>query len=144
VVEASVDAATTPDAGPPEIDAWVEAPSEPTHHRHHGTHEPTASTTPPETTTHTTPPPDPRTDPLGAAQRALSDGSAAECVEILSDLIGGGGTPIALRRRADCLMRLGRTDEAIADYQRFCRIAPDHPSIPEVRRTLEGLGRTCP
>ncbi len=116
---------------------------------HHGAHHsrPDGTTPPPTTTTavtHTTPAPDPHTDPLGAAQRALSDGSAAECVEILSGLITGGGTPIALRRRGDCLMRMGRREEAIADYQRFCRIAPDHPAIAEVRETLEGMGRTCP
>ena len=116
-----------------------------TAHHHHHTHVDGAGSTPPPSAIEgTTPPPDPHTDPLGAAQRALSDGSAARCVEILSGLISGGGTPIALRRRADCLMRMGRRDEAIADYQRFCRIAPDHPSIPQVRATLEGLGRTCP
>ena len=148
VALSAADAATeTPDAGPAEPAHVDPPPATETHHRpRHATHDGTAA--PSSTTTggtdSTPPPPDPETDPLGAAQRALSDGSAAECVEILSDLIGGGGTPIALRRRADCLMRLGRRDEAIADYQRFCRIAPDHPAIPEVRRTLEGLGRTCP
>jgi hypothetical protein len=119
-------------------------PTTAVHHTPHHTAHAEGTTPPPPTTAHETPPPDPRTDPLGAAQRALSDGSAANCVEILSGLISGGGTPIALRRRADCLMRLGRRDEAIADYQRFCRIAPDHPAIPEVRETLEGMGRTCP
>jgi serine/threonine-protein kinase len=148
---ATADPTPPPSSGTPET-ATHEGEGDPTpppsgarHHTHHTTA--SADPTPPSSGTtheHTTPPPDPRTDPLGAAQRALSDGSAAECVEILSGLLGGGGTPIALRRRADCLMRLGRRDEAIADYQRFCRLAPDHPAIPEVREILEGMGRTCP
>jgi serine/threonine-protein kinase len=149
IVDAAADdAATAPIAEhtePVPATATAEHP-----HHHHGHDAGTGSGAAPTTgVAHggshgTTPPPDPHTDPLGAAQRALSDGSAAECVQILSGLISGGGTPIALRRRADCLMRMGRRDEAIADYQRFCRIAPDHPSIPEVRETLEGMGRTCP
>ncbi len=157
VVAAADDAGTSAavadaaaDPTPPSTTATHTDPAPPTtttpHHTTHHTAHSGGTTPPPSTTTppHTGLPPDPRTDPLGAAQRALSDGSAADCVEILSGLISGGGTPIALRRRADCLMRLGRRDEAIADYQRFCRIAPDHPAIPAVRETLEGMGRTCP
>jgi hypothetical protein len=147
---AVTDAATTETAAPTDPMPPATTTETPHHRTHHATHAESGGTTPPPSSTtttahtHTAPPPDPATDPLGAAQRALSDGSAAECVEILSGLISGGGTPIALRRRADCLMRLGRRDEAIADYQRFCRLAPDHPAIPEVRATLEGMGRTCP
>ncbi len=103
---------------------------------------PTPETTPDP---HEDPPPiDPISDPLGAAQRALAGGDPEGCVQILDDVLGTGGTPIALRRRADCLMRASRPDDAIRDYQRFCRIAPDHPAISEVRELLEGMGRTCP
>lgn len=121
-----------------------------------GTHTTTHATTH-TTTTHahaphphaeatpTDPPPiDPIADPLGAAQRALTGGDPDGCVQILDEVLGTGGTPIALRRRADCLMRAGRRAEAIRDYQRFCRVAADHPAIGEVREILQGMGRTCP
>ncbi len=83
-------------------------------------------------------------DPLSLATRALRAGDPTGCVDILDDLIAQGATPIALRRRADCLLRLGERTEAIRDYQRFCRLAPDHPAIADVREVLEGLGQTCP
>jgi serine/threonine-protein kinase len=83
-------------------------------------------------------------DPLSLATRALRGGDPTGCVDILDDLIAQGATPIALRRRADCLLRLGERTEAIRDYQRFCRLAPDHPAIADVREVLEGLGQTCP
>ncbi|MFN7701320.1 MAG: protein kinase domain-containing protein [Deltaproteobacteria bacterium] len=84
------------------------------------------------------------TDPLSLATRALRMGDATACVDLLDDLIAQGATPTALRRRGDCLLRLGERIEAIRDYQRFCRLAPDHPAIAEVREVLEGLGQTCP
>lgn len=87
---------------------------------------------------------DERTDLLSQATRALRSGDPGTCVELLDDLIARGATPMALRRRAECLMRLGEYHEAIRDYQRFCRIAPDHPGIREVREVLEGLGQSCP
>ena len=83
-------------------------------------------------------------DPLSLAARALRGGDPTGCVDILDDLIAQGATPVALRRRADCLLRLGDRTEAIRDYQRFCRLAPDHPAIGEVREVLEGLGQSCP
>jgi serine/threonine-protein kinase len=83
-------------------------------------------------------------DPLTAARRALRAGDPTGCVDILDDFIAQGGTPVALRDRAACLMRLGERTEAIRDYQRFCRLAPDHPAISEVRNVLEGMGQTCP
>jgi len=83
-------------------------------------------------------------DPLSLAARALRSGDPTGCVDILDDLIAQGATPVALRRRADCLLRLGDRTEAIRDYQRFCRLAPDHPAIGEVREVLEGLGQSCP
>ncbi len=83
-------------------------------------------------------------DLLSVATRALRSGDPTHCVELLDELIGQGATPAALRRRGDCLLRLGQRAEAIRDYQRFCRLAPDHPAIEEVREVLEGLGQTCP
>jgi hypothetical protein len=82
--------------------------------------------------------------PLELAQRALAGGDAEECVSILDDLIAHGATPIALRRRADCLLRAGRREAALEDYRRFCRIAPDHPSAGTVRELLAGMGLSCP
>ncbi len=129
--DAGTDADVPPDAGV-EPDAATTSGGGHRRGSHHGAHD---DTPPPSSTTAADPVEHPPTDPLGAA---------ADCVTAMSGLITGGGTPIALRRRADCLMRMGRTEEAIADYQRFCRLAPDHPSIPEVRERLEGMGRTCP
>lgn len=83
-------------------------------------------------------------DPLSLATRALRSGDPTGCVDVLDDLIAHGATPAALRRRGDCLLRLGDRAEAIRDYQRFCRLAPDHPAINEVREVLEGLGQSCP
>jgi serine/threonine protein kinase len=88
--------------------------------------------------------PDPAVDPIVAATRALARGDAAECVDILDDVIARGGSATALRRRAECLLRLGEVPEAIRDFRRFCRVAPDHPAIVEVREVLEGLGQSCP
>jgi len=87
---------------------------------------------------------EPAVDPIVAATRALARGDAAECVDILDDVIARGGSATALRRRAECLLRLGEVPEAIRDFRRFCRIAPDHPAIAEVREVLEGLGQSCP
>jgi hypothetical protein len=118
-------------------------PTTPTTHPHHTTHTHTT------TTAETTPdhaPIDPFRDPIGAAEQLLTGHEPApdRCQAIIEHHVGAGDTPIALKRRGDCLMRAGRREEAIADYQHFCRIAPDHPSIGEVRETLEGMGQTCP
>lgn len=86
-------------------------------------------------------------DPLDAirtAQSALRGGDPDRCVTLLSEAIRSGAPAIALRRRADCLEAAGRRAEAVRDYQRFCRLVPDHPSISEVRPLLEAWGRTCP
>jgi serine/threonine-protein kinase len=84
-------------------------------------------------------------DPITAATRALRRGDVAECIDILDDVIARSPTPMAFRRRADCLLRAGEVSEAISDYRRFCgSVLPDHPAISEVREILEGLGQTCP
>jgi hypothetical protein len=83
-------------------------------------------------------------DPLERASQALAAGHPEECVAILDEVIGRGATPFALRRRADCLLRAGRQEEAIRDYQRFCRIAPDHPAVVGIRLQLGRMGLTCP
>jgi hypothetical protein len=83
-------------------------------------------------------------DPLREAQRALRGGDPARCIEILDEAIRTGAPAIALRRRADCYEAAGRRSEAMNDYQRFCRLLPDHPAIGEVRPLLESWGRTCP
>ena len=78
------------------------------------------------------------------ASRALASGAPQTCIDILDAVIADGATPFALKRRGDCLMRAGRRDDAIRDYQRFCRIAPDHPATGTVREQLAGMGLTCP
>ena len=83
-------------------------------------------------------------DPLSQATRALRAGDAQHCVDILNDAMREQASAPMLRRRGDCLARLGDRDEAIGDYQRFCRLVPDHPAIPEVRDALARLGATCP
>lgn len=83
-------------------------------------------------------------DPLSQAARALRAGDARQCVDILNDAMREHASAPMLRRRGDCLARLGDEAEAIGDYQRFCRLVPDHPAIPEVRDALARLGATCP
>jgi serine/threonine-protein kinase len=86
-------------------------------------------------------------DPIAAlrvARRALRAGDPERCVSILNEAIRDGAPAIALRRRADCYEAAGRRRDAVNDYQRFCRLVPDHPSVSEVRPLLEGWGRSCP
>lgn len=82
--------------------------------------------------------------PIEAASVALSNGDPAACIAILDEFIAHGGTPFALKRRADCAMRAGDREDAIRDYQRFCELVPDHPAVGTVREQLAGMGMTCP
>jgi hypothetical protein len=88
----------------------------------------------------------PRTpaDVLRDAQEALRQGHPQRCVQMLDDAIRQGAPAIVLRRRADCLEAAGQREAAVRDYQRFCRLVPDHPAIAEVRPLLESWGRSCP
>jgi hypothetical protein len=84
-------------------------------------------------------------DPIREAQRALHGGDPQRCIDILNEAIRSGDPPaIVLRRRGDCLEAAGRREDAVRDYQRFCRIMPDHPSISQLRPLLESWGRSCP
>ena len=86
-----------------------------------------------------------RRHPLERAQQALRSGQPQRCIEILDEAIRqGSGAALALRRRADCYEAAGQRQRAIEDYQRFCRLVPDHPSVGEVRPLLESWGRSCP
>ncbi|MCB9597711.1 MAG: protein kinase [Sandaracinaceae bacterium] len=80
---------------------------------------------------------------LRSARQALDEGDPARCVSILDRAIQSGAPAIALRRRGECYDRMGRRDAAIQDYQRFCRIAGDHPAIADVRPLLESWGQRC-
>ncbi|MFK7987540.1 MAG: protein kinase [Sandaracinaceae bacterium] len=85
--------------------------------------------------------------PLGAlreAQQALRAGDADRCITLLDEAIRSGAPAISLRRRADCLEAAGRRQEAVRDYQRFCRLVPDNPAVSDVRARLAGWGQTCP
>jgi serine/threonine-protein kinase len=88
--------------------------------------------------------PAPAASPIQEAQRALRDGQPQRCIEILDEAIRRGAPALALRRRADCYEAAGQRQRAIDDYQRFCRLVPDHPSVGEVRPLLESWGRSCP
>ena len=92
------------------------------------------------------PPAAPQTLPelLSAARRALAHNDAAQCLAFLDRANELGAPASALHLRGDCLRRAGRNDEAVAAYKRFCRLAPDHPTIGDVRGYLESLGQTCP
>ncbi|MGE0785166.1 MAG: protein kinase [Sandaracinaceae bacterium] len=92
---------------------------------------------------HTETPP-PSTNPLDQARAAQRAGDPQRCVQILDEAIQSGASAIALRRRGDCYEAAGNREAAIRDYQRFCRLVPDHPSITEVRPLLASWGRTCP
>lgn len=84
------------------------------------------------------------TEALRQARSAMRGGDAQRCVQILDEAIRGGAPAIALRRRGDCYDAAGERQQAIRDYQRFCRLVPDHPAIGEVRARLESWGRSCP
>jgi len=75
---------------------------------------------------------------------AHTRGDPRACITLVERAIEVGAPPIALKLQGDCLNRAGRRQEAIAAYQRFCRLAPDHPAISEVRGAVEGLGGHCP
>lgn len=90
------------------------------------------------------PPPSPPAGPLQEAQQALRGGDPRRCIAILDEAIRQGAPALALRRRGDCYEAAGQRERAIADYQRFCRLVPENPSIADVRPLLESWGRTCP
>ena len=164
--DAGTAAAATEEGAPSEAEAPSEASAAPVHHREHRTrrrsHEHTEQQPEETPAIHV---PDLQeilpagsssgsgspsngqptlADRLRSAQQALRGGRPQRCVEILNEAIAQGAPTIALRRRADCLNAAGERDEAIRDYQRFCRLVPDHPAIAEVRPLLESWGRTCP
>lgn len=118
------------------------------HRRVAGSHE-ARPTSPPATPEVAPAAPAPATGPTGldlmnqarAAQRASDfDG----CVTLARQALEQGAPSAALRIQGDCLRRGGHGPEALTAYQRFCRVAPDHPAIGEVRALAEGLGGTCP
>ncbi len=82
-------------------------------------------------------------DLMRDARAALRDGDARACVTLVDRAIDAGAPTSALRLRGDCLVRLGDRDEGLKSYERFCRLAPDHPAIGEVRALVEGLGGRC-
>ncbi|MGF1468301.1 MAG: protein kinase [Sandaracinaceae bacterium] len=84
-------------------------------------------------------------DPFAVARRALGAGDAARCVEVLTEAITARRASVtALRQRGACFEALGQRQRAIADYRRFCRLVPDHPTVGEVRRIMAGWGQSCP
>ncbi len=89
-------------------------------------------------------PPPSTASPLTRARAEQRAGRPLECVRILDEAIRAGSSAIALRRRGDCYADAGDRPAAVRDYQRFCRLVPDHPSISEVRPLLESWGYTCP
>jgi serine/threonine protein kinase len=83
-------------------------------------------------------------DPIRQARRALREGDPQRCIEILDEAIRRGAPATALRRRGDCYEAAGQRENAVRDYQRFCRLMTDSPAISELRPLLESWGRSCP
>ena len=80
---------------------------------------------------------------LAQARAALARGDGQACIGLTDRAIQAGAPAYALRLRGDCQLRAGDRPGAVASYERFCRIVPDHPSISEVRGIVEGLGGRC-
>ena len=95
-----------------------------------------------------TPSPDPAGAPSAAdlmrdARDALRNGDPRACITLVERAMEAGASSAALRLRGDCLARAGDREAALRAYERFCRLAPDHPAISEVRATVESLGGQC-
>ncbi len=133
-LDASV--AVAPPPSPPPVATPVVRPDPPPRRRARRPVDPAPATTP-------DPPLDPVRALLQEARQARDEGDPARCVATLDRAIQAGAPAIALRRRAECYDLMGRRDAAIQDYQRFCRIAHDHPAIAEVRPLLESWGQRC-
>ncbi len=93
--------------------------------------------------------PDPSRPPtpmeiMGQARDAMRANDFDGCVTLARDAQRAGAPSAALRIEGDCLRRSGHNTEALQAYQRFCRVAPDHPAISEVRALADSLGGTCP
>ena len=81
---------------------------------------------------------------MGQARDAMRANDFDRCVTLARDAQRAGAPSAALRIEGDCLRRGGHNAEALQAYQRFCRVAPDHPAISEVRAMADSLGGTCP
>jgi hypothetical protein len=81
---------------------------------------------------------------LREARAALARGDTSRCLELVDRALESGGGSTALRLQGDCYLRANNRSEAVKAYERFCRLAPDHPAIEEVRRLTESLGGRCP
>jgi len=77
------------------------------------------------------------------ARAALRTGDARRCVDLCDAAVRAGAGPDAIRLRGDCLLGVGDRSRALESYERFCRAAPTHPSIGEVRAIVQGMGGTC-
>jgi serine/threonine-protein kinase len=77
------------------------------------------------------------------ARAALRAGDARRCVDLCDAAVRAGAGPDAIRLRGDCLLGVGDRSRALESYERFCRAAPTHPSIGEVRAIVQGMGGTC-
>jgi serine/threonine-protein kinase len=81
---------------------------------------------------------------LTEARRAFARGEPEVCSSLVERALAAGAPAITLRLQGDCFRRSGRTREALAAYQRFCRLVPDNPAITEVTALAEALGGPCP
>ncbi len=85
----------------------------------------------------------PGSELLTQAREAQRASNFDDCVSLARQALAQGAPSAALRLEGDCLRRGGRNAEALVAYQRFCRVAPDHPAIAEVRALAESLGGPC-
>ena len=82
-------------------------------------------------------------DLMRDARAALRNGDPRACITLVERAMEAGASSAALRLRGDCLARAGDSAGALRAYERFCRLAPDHPAISEVRATVESMGGQC-
>jgi serine/threonine-protein kinase len=80
---------------------------------------------------------------LRQAREALNQRDYRACITLSERAMEAGAGLNGLRLRADCLYYSGDRSEALKAYERFCRAAPDHPSILEVAQRVLELGGTC-
>ena len=80
---------------------------------------------------------------LRDARTALREGNTGACLEQVGIALAKNGGSSALRLQGDCFLRAGNRAAALRSYERFCRLAGDHPAIGEVRGLVESMGGHC-
>ena len=77
------------------------------------------------------------------ATAALRGGDAARCLQILNELPTSRRPAYVMRLEGDCLLRLGRRDDAVKAYERICDTYPTSRGLDQLRQLVESLGGRC-